>query len=102
MEYEIKGASFLSAFMLYKSATRFFNMFSDESVGKVIKSVCNYIYDGIEPSDLQETEIGLFNAILESANKASKDYVENKRANMKRDCDIQTPTCKKYSELLPM
>ena len=73
MEYEIKGASFLSAFMLYKSASRFFNMFSDESVGKVMKAV----------SGLSEQETSLFNAVMESANKASKDYVEEKRIKLK-------------------
>lgn len=83
IEYEIKGASFLSAFMLYKSASRFFNMFSDESVGKVMKAVCNYIYDGIEPSCLSGQETDLFNAVMESANKASKDYVEEKRMKLK-------------------
>lgn len=83
IEYEIKGASFLSAFMLYKSASRFFNMFSDESVGKVMKAVCNYIYDGIEASGLSEQETSLFNAVMESANKASKDYVEEKRIKLK-------------------
>lgn len=78
-DFTVKGADFMTSFMMFRNHTNYFNLFSDESVGKVMKSVCNYVFEGKEPEGLDKSESTLFEGILESIETCSAKYVAERR-----------------------